>query len=353
MWLRRLLFVFVGSAWLVISHPAAAGIAILQYHHIGDDTPRVTSVTVAELEAHLDYLVEQDFTVLSLTEAAAYLAEGKPLPARAAAITFDDGWLNVYTEGLELFKKYQLPFTIFVNPALMRETPHLYMSWDQLRELQKYGATIANHSNSHSHMTWRLEGESDCEWLARQRADVVEAQAEIEAELGEQPKLFAYPFGEYNPALEQMLLEEGYIAFGQHSGPWGKYSPPAAIPRFPASAQYSKLATLQTKLLSLPLPVIAVEPENMILEHETKRPHLQVSLKDQDDFMPGQMNCFFGSEVVQPLWAGLTFTLQAPKALPVGRSRINCTVPSQSKSGRFYWFSQPFVRPDANGRWPD
>ncbi len=352
MWLR-LFFVFIGSAWLVISNPAAAGIAILQYHHIGDDTPRVTSVTAVELETHLAYLVEQDFTVLSLTEAAAYLAEDRPLPERTAAITFDDGWLNVYTEGRDLFKKYKLPFTIFVNPKLMRKTPHLYMSWEQLRELQDYGATIANHSNSHGHMIWRHEGETESEWLARQRADVVNAQAEIEAELGEQPKLFAYPYGEYNPALEVMLAEEGYIAFGQHSGPWGQYTPLTAIPRFPAAAQYANLATLKTKLLSLPLPITEVEPATMVLEHETKFPELAVSLADSDDFAPGQLNCFAGGEVVEPVWVGLTFTLQTPQPVPIGRSRVNCTVPSKSKSGRFYWFSQPFIRPDSKGRWPD
>ena len=36
------------------------------------------------------------------------------------------------------------------------------------------------------------------------------------------------------------------------------------------------------------------------------------------------------------------FTVQAPQALPVGRSRYNCTAPNQSRS-RYYWFSQQWI----------
>jgi hypothetical protein len=39
--------------------------------------------------------------------------------------------------------------------------------------------------------------------------------------------------------------------------------------------------------------------------------------------------------------------------LPVGRSRVNCTAPSKSMAGRFYWYSMPFFLADDNGRYPD
>ncbi|PTB90038.1 polysaccharide deacetylase [Pseudidiomarina aestuarii] len=336
---------------------AATGVAILQYHHIGDDTPRVTSVTVEELEAHFEFLADNKFTVLSLTEAAERIETGI-LPERAAAITIDDGWRNVYSEGLELFQKYNYPFTIFVNPKLMAETPRLYMTWDQLESLQEYGATIANHSQSHSHMTWRLEHESEAEWLARQRSEVLAAQEEIDQRLGEQPKLFAYPYGEYNPQLAEMLVEEGFLAFAQHSGPWGEYSPTGAIPRFPASAQYANLETLKTKLLSLPLPVVQAKPESMIQSGSEVRPTVELTVEVSEHYRLSQMNCFYGSAVIQPQWSavdeGLSrATIELPNDLTIGRSRLNCTVPSAKQNGRFYWYSHPFVRPDENGRWPD
>lgn len=339
---------------LLVPLSAHAGVAILQYHHIGDDTPRVTSVTTEELQQHLEFLREQQFTVVSLTEAARLLQSDEQLPARLAAITIDDGWRNVYDNGLDLFKRYQMPFTIFVNPKLMRETPHLYMSWEQLRELQQYGAVIANHSQSHAHMTRRLADETEQQWQQRQLADILQAQEEIDQQLGSpQPRLFAYPYGEYDPALQQLLEQHGFIAFGQHSGGWGRLTPLTAVPRFPAAAQYANLATLATKLLSLPLPVQQADPQSMLVAHDQLRPTVTVTLADREDIRPQQLACFFAGERVLPEWQNNSFQLTLPSDLPIGRSRLNCTVPSSSQTGRFYWYSQPFVRPDANGSWPD
>jgi len=42
--------------------------------------------------------------------------------------------------------------------------------------------------------------------------------------------------------------------------------------------------------------------------------------------------------------------IQAKKAVPIKRSRFNCTLPSQWP-GRFYWFSQPIIREDKVGSW--
>ncbi|CAI8160701.1 MAG: Uncharacterised protein [Pseudidiomarina mangrovi] len=344
----------VVSGMLVIPLAAHAGVAILQYHHIGDDTPRVTSVTAAELQQHLEYLLEHDFTVLDLSTISTMLAEGKALPPRAAAITIDDGWRNVYDNGKALFAKYKLPFTIFVNPKLMREAPHLYMSWEQLRELQQYGAVIANHSQSHEHMTRRLPGETEAQWQQRQLHEILAAQQEIDTALaGPQPRLFAYPYGEFDPTLQQLLEQHDFIAFGQHSGVWGPLTPTTAIPRFPAAGQYANLTTLATKLLSLPLPVLSAQPQSMIVAHEQLRPTITVNLANLEDFSSSQLNCFYAGEVLVPQWQQQSFSLTLPVDLPIGRSRVNCTVPSRSQAGRFYWYSQPLVRPDAQGSWPD
>lgn len=337
-----------------VSWATPASVTILQYHHIGDDTPRVTSVTAAELEAHFAWLKEHQFTVLALSDIQQKLADSEPLPEYTAAITFDDGWANVYREGLSIFKQYRYPFTIFVNPKLMREAAHQYMDWEQLKELQKYGATIANHSNSHWHMTWQRKEESKEQWQQRVRQDILQAQQEIDDALGEQPRLFAYPYGEYNAALEQILADAGFLGFAQHSGAWTKHSSLTAIPRFPASAQYANLTTLGTKLKSLGLPVREMQPSEMLWTKAADKPvKFSVTLANTDDFNPQQMNCFAGGEVIQPTWQGNQFSVSLPQPLPIGRSRVNCTVPSHSQKGRFYWYSQPFIRADENGRWPD
>ncbi len=353
----RFLVLLVGLLAAMAQVASAASVAVLQYHHISDDTPRVTSVTAAELDAHITWLKKNGFEILSVADVADALYRSDDYETKlsefTAVITIDDGWRNVYEQGLAVFKKHNVPFTIFVNPKLMREAPHLYMNWEQLRELQQWGATIANHANSHLHMTWRKGNETERQWRLRMRKEIVEAQRDIEAELGVQDKVFAYPYGEFDEALMEILEDEGYLAFAQHSGPWNEYSPRTAIPRFPASGQYANLATLATKMKSLALPVVGTDPITMVMDHDQRFPRFTVTLEHTEDFHPHQMNCFYRSKIVQPDWDGKTFSVAVPAALPIGRSRVNCTAPSKTSSGRFYWYSQPFVRPDATGRWPD
>lgn len=342
-------FVFVSSP----AHAAPKGVVILQYHHVGDDTPRVTSLTAEELRAQLRYLKDNNFQVISMPDAVAAIKSKGELPDKAVVLTFDDGWRNVYEQGVPILREFDMPYTIFVNPALMEETPRLYMTWDQLREVAAEGATIANHSNSHDHMTWRRDGESESQWRQRMMNDIEGAQELLEKELGEQPRLFAYPYGEYNPELETILEDLGYIAFGQHSGPWGEHSPLTGVPRFPASGNYASVEGLRAKLTSLPLPVTEVANKNMILDPQETKPKLTATVDSTDDFYRSSMQCFIGGEVVKPEWDGKTFSVQAPTAINIGRSRYNCTVPSISAGGRYYWYSQPWVRPNEQGRWPD
>ena len=339
----------------LMSLSAAANVVILQYHHVSETTPRVTSVTPEELRQHMRYLTENDFKVIPLTQAvdAFQNDNADSLPDKAVVITFDDGYQNVFDYAAPILKEFNLPYTVFVNPRLLANHD-FYMGWDELRQLQQQGALIVNHSQSHQHLIRRLADENEQQWQQRVSDDISSAQQAIDDALGQQPKYFAYPYGEYSPALETLLQEMGYVAFGQHSGPWGKYTPLTAIPRFPASGRYASLDTLKTKLLSLAMPVTEVKPEQSLLAPDQVKPELQVTLANSDDMRNSQLQCFAGAEVLAPTWLSATqFTVKPREALGIGRSRYNCTAPSESQAGRYYWYSKPFIRTDSKGNWPD
>jgi len=62
--------------------------------------------------------VKSRFNVLPLGEAVTRLQAGS-LPARALAITFDDGYANNFTIALPLLRQYELPATVFVSTGYL------------------------------------------------------------------------------------------------------------------------------------------------------------------------------------------------------------------------------------------
>ena len=70
-------------------------------------------VSPKAFERHMEALV-QHFSVMPLHEVVAGLGAGRPLPPRACAITFDDGWRDNLQHALPVLEKKKLPATIFV-----------------------------------------------------------------------------------------------------------------------------------------------------------------------------------------------------------------------------------------------
>jgi peptidoglycan/xylan/chitin deacetylase (PgdA/CDA1 family) len=58
-------------------------------------------------------IVSKVFNVIPLTQAVEGI-QSSELPPRAACITFDDGYIDNYTNALPILKKYGLPATIFI-----------------------------------------------------------------------------------------------------------------------------------------------------------------------------------------------------------------------------------------------
>jgi hypothetical protein len=243
--------------------------------------------------------------------------------------------------------------TVFVCPEQVDIGRPLHLDWDDLLALRDEGWTIANHSLAHEHLVRRRPGETEDAWRSRVRQDILSAQARLEQELGEAPRFFAYPYGEYDPALVEIVRELGFIGFGQHSGPVGPRSDLGAVPRFPASGIYADPDDLAFKAATRPLPVVAHEPASPILPRGETRPELTVTLAE-GDWSRAQLAAYAsGQGRIEVSWSEdepRTFTVRAGEPLPDGRSRYNVTAPA-ADGGRWYWASFPWLRP--TGAWLD
>ncbi|TMP25273.1 polysaccharide deacetylase [Pseudoalteromonas rubra] len=320
---------------------------ILQYHHVSEKLPAVTSVSEATFRQHLNFLKSEQFSVIALDELIQQLQAGKTLPPKTVAITFDDGYLNNMEAAAPILEQFGYPYTIFVNPKLIDEKKGYVMSWPQLRQLSKRGALIANHSAQHDYLHLKKAGESQAQWRSRIRQDLVWSQARIKEEIGHDLPYIAYPYGEFDRPLQDLVAELGLVGIGQHSGAVGPDSDFTRLPRFPASGIYANLSTLKTKLYSLAFSLAKADYQDSVTDNRT--PSITLTFKEMD-FYQNQFACFVsGLGKADLTWQGeKTVTITTPKPLSSGRSRYNCTAPSKRFSGQFYWYSQPWVVTDAS-----
>ena len=114
--------------------------------------PRSTSLSAQEFEEHLEYLKQNNYTVIDLGQALDSVQQGVSLPDKAIVITFDDAWRDIYIQGFPLLKQYNYPFTVFVNTDPVDQNQRHTMTWDMLRELKQHGGTLANHTRDHDYL---------------------------------------------------------------------------------------------------------------------------------------------------------------------------------------------------------
>jgi len=93
---------------------------VLGYHRVVDDFAAAAPgalpgmiVSRAMLERHLDWLGRR-FRVVSLGELGARLLDGAGAAAGLAAVTFDDGYADVYEHALPLLRRKGVPAAVFV-----------------------------------------------------------------------------------------------------------------------------------------------------------------------------------------------------------------------------------------------
>ena len=332
-------------------------LVILQYHHISDTTPKSTSLSPALFEQHLNYLNNNNFQVISLKQASLMLQQGRLIADKSVVITFDDGYRSIFTEAFPLLKKYNFPFTVFVNTSPIEHQLPQFMGWQELQKLIDNGGSIGNHTVNHAHLIKKNKRNisSQTEMII---SEIQDAQRLLEKNLSEVLKAFAYPYGEYDLVTKATVKKLGYIAFGQQSGAVPINADLQAIPRFPFGGDYGELDDFIVKVNSLPMPIEKIilldKDDNRLDEHLLSKGQNKVKLKMflAKEGRAINITCYSsdGSQLSRTEISDSTFIFSSLNDLPIGRSRYNCTAASLEK-GRFYWFSQPWIKANEFGNY--
>ncbi len=323
------------------SHVFANSAVVFMYHRFGETTHPSTNITIEQLEFQLDYLEENNYNVWPFSKIIKYLSEKKTLPPKTVALTIDDAYISTYTKAYPMLKKKNFPFTVILSTNPVDNKSSFYMSWDQMREMQKNGVEFANHSLTHEFLLQR-EDETIQEWKKRMTLEIQEAQSRIQEELGEDtnedPRIFSYPFGEYDIKTTELLKELGYIGVTQTSGPIGEDSDLQRINRFPMAEAFATDEGFITKLNTIPMPIESISPKEPLIIKENP-PKLYIKLKRPIE----DVNCYLSSgDKIELKWLSSSeFEISADRELEPPREKYTCT--AQTEDGKWYWHSHLWI----------
>ena len=209
-------------------------VAILCYHNLNPTVPGSMNMTPSKFEAEMKWLKDNGYNFIPLKMVVEYL-QGKrtSLPDKAVVLTADDGWQSQYTYMYPIIKKYNIPATFFIYPGTISEGKHA-MTWDELKELQKTGLIdIQGHTFSHPNFKLERKVRTEAQYDKFVENELANSKKVLEDKLGVKITLLAWPFGIYNPYLEDQAAKAGYtMAFTIDARPANKKYQPMSQPRY-------------------------------------------------------------------------------------------------------------------------
>lgn len=217
-WLLALVFIVGGLCLLKTSRlttkkpplPVQENhLTVLCYHHVDQEKGLIYNLSSNALLSQLNYLTQSGYVFVSMQEIDNFCYQGKPLPAKAVAITFDDGNLNVYTAAYPLLKAKNIPFAVFIYPTAINCGHRKgFMNWHDVKILAKDPlVTVGSHSYDHPFLTDYYKQKRPEEWLEKQ---LVASKLKIEQELALPIDYFAVPYGAWDQVIYNRLKTANY-----------------------------------------------------------------------------------------------------------------------------------------------
>src|SRR5262245_53733664 len=139
-------------------------IPILMYHHVTPHPPaafRKYTVTPRMFAAQMRWLALAGYRAIPLDSLIAYRTGQLRLPARAAIITFDDGFRDGVDYAVPILRQYGFTAVFYLVAGLVgRSSAWLaqrgldlpLMDWPAARRLEAQGFSCASHTMTHPHL---------------------------------------------------------------------------------------------------------------------------------------------------------------------------------------------------------
>jgi peptidoglycan/xylan/chitin deacetylase (PgdA/CDA1 family) len=188
-------------------------VPILMYHRIATDGPpglKRWRVPPELFDAHMNALNHAGYQTITLAEWSDALVRQRPVRGKRVLLTFDDGYSDFLSEAVPILRRHNFSATMFLVAERIGQTALWdasfgdcapLMSWEEIKSVQAIGIEFGAHTCTHRKMTEMGSAE-----LAE---DTRRTRAILEEGLGVPVPTLAYPWGEQNELVRQVVREAG------------------------------------------------------------------------------------------------------------------------------------------------
>jgi len=186
-------------------------IPILMYHSIAYEKGNDARIPKEKFREQMKFLKDNGYTTLTHTELSDLFTRNIPVPKKSVVLTFDDGYIDNYTNAFPILKEFNIKATIFIITDWVDKKPQ-FMTIPELKEMDENGIDIEAHTEIHDELN-KLSYDDQLKTLKGSKEF-------LEKNLNKKVNFMAYPFGKYNSTTIIAAKAAGYTLAVKMSGGW-------------------------------------------------------------------------------------------------------------------------------------
>jgi peptidoglycan/xylan/chitin deacetylase (PgdA/CDA1 family) len=186
-------------------------IPVLSYHAFtrGRGTNLLT-VSGKNFNSQLSYLKKEKFHTLTLDQLQDFLDLGQ-VPRNSVMLTIDDGWISSYKVAYPMLQEFGFNATLFIPSNYINSHSKKIINWAQIREMvNDKSIDIQCHTKGHRDLNLTESGESLQSYITSVQDQVIDSRKMIKDKIGKEVTALAYPYGNTNPVVIEILKNNGY-----------------------------------------------------------------------------------------------------------------------------------------------
>lgn len=187
-----------------VSVVGEAPIPILMYHFVRDGVNPTTdqlgynlSVPTAEFAEQMKYLSNSGYTAVTMSQ----VAKGE-VPAKAVALTFDDGYADFGSEAYPILNNRNFTATVYVITSRLNDSRHL--SPEDIVYLSNRGIEFGSHTVNHVNLAHQPDSVA--------RDELAKSQKTLATLTGKPVTALSYPSGQYDQSTVRLAKQLGYTS---------------------------------------------------------------------------------------------------------------------------------------------